>query len=158
MKAKVLDLTRVLAGPLCTMMLGDLGADVIKVERPGQGDETRGWGPPFSPDGESVGLNDLAADPEFATNAGRVRNRERVVGPIARRALEQPARHWIERLESRGVACGLVRTVAEALAGTDASPRTGIRSSVPGSVRMPPPRLDEHGAELRSLGWRAFPP
>ena len=51
---KVLDLSRVLAGPLCTMTLGDLGADVIKVERPDGGDETRGWGPPFDPDGESA--------------------------------------------------------------------------------------------------------
>jgi formyl-CoA transferase len=44
---RILDITRALAGPYCTMMLGDLGADVIKVERPVSGDETRGWGPPF---------------------------------------------------------------------------------------------------------------
>src|SRR2546425_4533527 len=44
---RVLDLTRILAGPLCTMMLGDMGADVIKVEPPDKGDDTRVWGPPF---------------------------------------------------------------------------------------------------------------
>jgi crotonobetainyl-CoA:carnitine CoA-transferase CaiB-like acyl-CoA transferase len=44
---RILDLSRVLAGPLATQTLGDLGADVIKVERPGEGDDTRRWGPPF---------------------------------------------------------------------------------------------------------------
>lgn len=44
---RILDISRALAGPYCTMMLGDLGADVIKVERPVSGDESRGWGPPF---------------------------------------------------------------------------------------------------------------
>lgn len=44
---RIFDLTRILAGPTCTQLLGDLGADVIKVERPGQGDDTRKWGPPY---------------------------------------------------------------------------------------------------------------
>lgn len=360
MNLKVLDLSRVLAGPVCSMMLGDLGADVIKVERPGGGDETRGWGPPFNSDGESayflainrnkkgiaadltdeadrsvvldlirgadvvlenflsgslerlgldpedlieqnpsliwctisgfgpgstrpgydfviqaecgwmsitgepdgspmkvgvaladivagkdaaiailaavaeraagslpsakrrisvsladsaraalvnvaqnvlvsggdakrwgnahpnlvpyqlfegadrpfviavgsdwqwtacanaLGLHDLARDEALATNAGRVRNRDRVVSALAERAGEMGAQHWIDRLQSVNVPCGLVRTIAEALEVTDADPRTGVRPSVPGSVRLPPPKLDEHGDAIRTLGWRAF--
>jgi len=44
---RIIDITRAMAGPYCTMILGDFGADIIKVERPGSGDESRGWGPPF---------------------------------------------------------------------------------------------------------------
>ncbi|KKL73300.1 hypothetical protein LCGC14_2076280, partial [marine sediment metagenome] len=50
---KVLDLSRALAGPYCTMMLADMGAEVIKVEMPGRGDDSRSWGPPFL-NGESA--------------------------------------------------------------------------------------------------------
>jgi crotonobetainyl-CoA:carnitine CoA-transferase CaiB-like acyl-CoA transferase len=104
----------------------------------------------------ALGLDDLGNDRSLATNAGRIAKRDTVVGAIAQKVLGESAGHWMKKLEARGVACGLVRTVAEALAGTGASPTTGMPSSVSGSVRMRPPRLGEHDDQLRSMGWRAF--
>ena len=62
----VLDLTRVLSGPYCTMMLADMGARVIKVEQPGRGDDTRGWGPPFQ-NGESAYFMSVNRNKESVT-------------------------------------------------------------------------------------------
>lgn len=75
---RVLDLSRVLAGPWCTQTLADLGADVIKIERPGSGDDTRSWGPPFLKDREG---QDTA---EAAYYLGTNRNKRSVTCDIAK--------------------------------------------------------------------------
>jgi crotonobetainyl-CoA:carnitine CoA-transferase CaiB-like acyl-CoA transferase len=75
----VVDLTRVLSGPYCTMMLGDMGARVIKVEQPGRGDDTRAWGPPFI-DGESAYFLSINRNKESLTLD--------LKQPAARRVLE----------------------------------------------------------------------
>lgn len=86
---RVLDLSRVLAGPWCTQNLADLGADVIKIERPGTGDDTRSWGPPYLKDGQgkdtgesayylSANRNKRSVAVDFATPSGAGLIREMV--------------------------------------------------------------------------------
>ncbi|MEX0337545.1 MAG: CaiB/BaiF CoA transferase family protein [Arenibacterium sp.] len=84
---RVLDLSRILAGPTCTQLLGDYGADVIKVEKPGQGDDTRAWGPPYvsGTDGQpraesayylSANRNKRSIAVDIASEAGAAKIRE----------------------------------------------------------------------------------
>ena len=75
---RVVDFSRILAGPFATMVLADLGADVVKVERPGSGDDTRGWGPPFDDAGratyfQAVNRNKDAIALDLGEPAGRAR-------------------------------------------------------------------------------------
>ena len=90
---RVLDLSRVLAGPWCTQTLADLGADVIKIERPGSGDDTRGWGPPFL-----VG-DDGAESREAAYYLGANRNKRSLTCDIAQPAGQQLIRELVRHCD-----------------------------------------------------------
>src|ERR1700723_3822504 len=85
---KVFDLTRVLAGPTCAQMLGDLGADVIKIEKPGSGDDTRGFAPPTMPGTQ-----------ESAYFVGVNRNKRSVTLDIARPEGQAIARQLIAQCD-----------------------------------------------------------
>jgi crotonobetainyl-CoA:carnitine CoA-transferase CaiB-like acyl-CoA transferase len=104
----------------------------------------------------ALALGDAAADPRFATNPARLAHRAALVALVAARLRERPAAEWLARLDAAGVPAGVVKTVLETLAEVDASPLTGVAPSVPGTVRRPPPTLDEHGALVRARGWGVF--
>jgi crotonobetainyl-CoA:carnitine CoA-transferase CaiB-like acyl-CoA transferase len=90
---RVLDLSRVLAGPWCTQTLADLGADVIKVERPGSGDDTRGWGPPFLKDPAG------AETAESAYYLGANRNKRSITVDLGRPAGQALLRRFAEHCD-----------------------------------------------------------
>jgi len=123
---KVLDLSRILAGPWASQLLGDLGADVLKIERPGSGDDTRHWGPPYlrDADGNDTGLaayflcanrNKRSVAIDFTRPAGQVLVRELAqqadvvlenykVGGLAKYGLDYPA---LAKLNPRLVYCSI---------------------------------------------------
>jgi crotonobetainyl-CoA:carnitine CoA-transferase CaiB-like acyl-CoA transferase len=104
-----------------------------------------------------IGLDALADDPALRTNAGRLAQRDRVVSEFARRIATETAAHWRAALDRVGVPNGVVQSVLESLQETNGSALTGMPSSVGGTVRFPPPAIDEHGDAIRQHGWKAFP-
>jgi crotonobetainyl-CoA:carnitine CoA-transferase CaiB-like acyl-CoA transferase len=117
---RVVELARILAGPWAGQLLADLGAEVIKVERPGNGDDTRSWGPPFASDGTAAyfhgcnrGKTSVAVDLESDDGQGRVRALAREsdvlienfkVGGLARYGLDYPA---LAALNPRLIYCSI---------------------------------------------------
>ena len=88
---RVLDLSRVLAGPWCTQNLADLGAEVIKVEKPGGGDDTRAWGPPWLKDGEGRDTGESAY--YLSCNRGKQSLALDIAHPEGSRIVRELARH-----------------------------------------------------------------
>ncbi len=117
---KVVELARILAGPWAGQLLADLGADVVKIERPGVGDDTRHWGPPFAPDGASAyfhscnrGKSSVAIDLETAEGQAQVRAlaveadvliENFKVGGLAKYGLDHPS---LSALNPRLVYCSI---------------------------------------------------
>lgn len=101
-------------------------------------------------------LTELSEDRRLADNAGRLANRDHVESAIEARVVTRKAAEWLGALDTAGVPCGIVRSVREALEDVPSSPGSGVAPSIQGSVRLPPPKLDEHGSLIRAHGWDAF--
>lgn len=104
----------------------------------------------------ALGLDALASDGSLATNSGRLAQRARIVSEFTRQLATRPAAEWRAVLDGAGIPNGVVQSVLDALRDTHGSALTGMPSSVGGSVRFPPPGLDEHGDLIRRDGWKAF--
>ncbi|HEX2081425.1 MAG TPA: CoA transferase [Longimicrobium sp.] len=125
----------------------------------------------------AIGADDLAADARFATNPGRVENREAVTDALAERFRARPAAEWLARMEAAGVPCAPVQSVREALADPVLTGRGGLWpmrgdtygevptvasplrfSRTPAALRDPAPALGEHDEAVARRGWDAFAP
>lgn len=102
-----------------------------------------------------LGVEALAS-PAYATNAGRVAHRDAVASLVRARIVERTAAEWLPELRRAGVPAGVVNSVEDALAIVGASATTGVTPRAPGSVRLRPPRLGEHGDLVRTHRWDAF--
>jgi crotonobetainyl-CoA:carnitine CoA-transferase CaiB-like acyl-CoA transferase len=101
---KVPDFSKVLAGPQCAQYLGELGADVIKVEAVGGGDDTRAWPPLEDGDG---------GHERFGTNVARVQNRAETVAKIAEIIATRTRDDWLGALDAAGIPCSPLHTLGE---------------------------------------------
>ena len=111
----VIDLTRVLAGPYATMILGDFGARVIKIEQPGQGDETRRWGPPFTANGESAYYLCVNRDKESLTLNLKTPGGQEVLRDLARRADVLIENFKVDMLKNLGLGYEMLREINPSL-------------------------------------------
>ena len=127
---RVLDASRVLAGPFCGQIFGDLGAEVLKIERPGTGDETRGWGPPFvsffaslSPAAEEGGVGANSAPITFPAIAISRESLSTLAVPKASASSKNWCARatWCWKISFSGVQRGQARTESGRVAGDQSS-------------------------------------
>jgi crotonobetainyl-CoA:carnitine CoA-transferase CaiB-like acyl-CoA transferase len=171
---RVLDLTRALSGPFATMILGDLGADVIKVEDIWHGDDTRRWGPPFQGDDAayflSINRNKRGLSVNMKTPEGQqlvqrlaessdilmenFRPRDTLIPRITRALATRGCAEWTDRLNAAGVPAGPVNTVPAALEQAQITARqmvVEVEHPVAGMLRMlgTPLKLSAQPASIR---------